>query len=585
MTHAHDSHLERQIKAASGEIPADCVIKNAVFADVFNRTWERGDIAIQDGNIAGIGTFSGRHEVDAKGYLLAPGWIDGHVHIESSMVTPAEFAKAVLPQGVTTVITDPHEIANVSGTEGIDFMINESRKVPLDIKFMLPSSVPAAPLEDNGSRLDAVDLMPYYDTDEVLGLAEVMDYPAVAQTNPDMMKKLDDASRRNRPIDGHAAGLSDEHLNVYAAAGIRSDHEAVTYEEGRARLLRGMYLMLREGSGAKDVRALLPLVHEGNAHRCLFVTDDKHMDEILQKGSIGENIRIAVAEGVAPITALAMASLHAAECFQMHHKGAIAPGRDADFVWLTDLESFSPAKTWVKGKEVAADHTYTGPAFQPPAPPKSLAGSVHSCNLNQDHLDIPIRNNEAKARVMGVSPGSIMTSHSIESVPVENELFTPGNGFNKLISTARHRSDNKTAAGIVKGLGTIDGAVASTIAHDAHNVIACGSNDTDIALAVETLNELQGGIAITQDGTVLFTLPLPISGLLSDRSSEEVAHKLEAMQQPLADIGFTGNFDPIIALSFLSLPVIPELKLTVQGLYDVTAQQLVSVDPYRNSEQ
>ncbi|WP_018923589.1 adenine deaminase [Salsuginibacillus kocurii] len=565
----------RRLQVAKKERKAERVITGATFADVFNREWKTGDIAIQDGKIVGIGSYEGEETIDAAGAYVVPGLIDGHVHIESSMVTPSEFANVVLKRGVTTIVTDPHEIANVAGNTGIRFMIEESRKSLLSTRFMLPSCVPATSFEHNGATLDAADLAPLYEEPEVLGLAEVMNYPAVENGEADMMKKLADANEHLAPIDGHAAGLNSTSLNVYRTAGIRSDHEATTYEEGKERLERGFHLMIREGSGAKDLDALLPLITEANAHRFLFVTDDKHLDDLLENGSIDHHIRRAVAQGVAPLTAIAIATLHAAQCFDLREKGAIAPGFDADLVFIDNPEDFHARRVFQRGTDITASE----PVPAPPEAPSRLSTSVTLGNVTARDLDIPISSFTKKAKVIGVRPGSIVTERLSEHVDTADGVFIPSVEKDqlKLAVFERHHGSGAVGTGIVKGFGFTAGAIASTIGHDSHNLLVCGTNDEDMLAAVRHVEELQGGVAAVKDREVLADIPLSVGGLMSAGTADEVVTQIEAFDRALEELGFVGDFNPLINLSFLALPVIPSLKLTDQGLFDVEAFEFLPV--------
>ncbi|WP_195573818.1 adenine deaminase [Paenibacillus sp. 1001270B_150601_E10] len=574
---SNKEQLERAIRAASKRQAAELVIRNAKIVDVFNLEILSGDVAITDGRIVGIGSYEGEQIIDAGGKYLAPAFIDAHVHIESSMVTPAEFARAVLPHGVTTVITDPHEIANVSGERGIQYMLDASEELPLDVRVMLPSCVPATPFEHAGAVLGADKLKPFYNHPRVLGLAEVMDYPSVANGEDDMMNKLVDASLHRGQIDGHGAGLDGEAINVYRTAGIVTDHECVNAEEAKERLRRGMYLMLREGSVAKDVKALLPAVTPHNARRCMFCTDDKHLDELLDEGSVDHNVRLAVAEGLDPLMAIQMASLNAAECFGMKHKGAVAPGYDADLLLLDDLEQLHVRQVYRLGELIAEDGKYVGPELHIVAPPKELLQSVVLPHLEASDLHIPLKGEhrgngivEACCHVIGIIPNSLITKHQLEWVQVEHERFVPSlsSDLLKMAVLERHHHTNHIGLGIVHGFGMKRGAIASTVAHDSHNLVVAGTNDEDMLVAIEALKQSGGGLAIACGGKLLATVNLTISGLLSAERYERVLEQLDKLHQALKEIGVSEAFHPFVTLSFLCLPVIPELKLTDMGLFD-----------------
>ncbi len=567
------AQLKNRIAAANKEKKADLVIRHASIVNVFTKTLTTGDVAISDGVIVGIGDYEGTEEIDATGKFIAPGLIDAHVHIESSMVTPQQFSQVVLPHGVTTVITDPHEIANVSGTTGLEFMLKDAEQAMLDIKMMLPSCVPATPFENAGARLSAEDLISFVGRDSVLGLAEVMDFPAVLQGDGAMLDKL----LLSRQIDGHAAGLTDNDINVYGTAGILTDHECVTKEEMTARLERGLYVMLREGSVAKDLHALLEGVTEQNAQRCLFCTDDKHLDDLIEEGSVDHNVRTAIRYGINPITAISMATLNAAQCFGLHQKGAIAPGYDADFALLDSLEEFTITEVYKGGQLAAKDGRYAGP-MDTDSDSSSVRETVRIAELSADKLQIPMGTNTS-AHVIGINPNKLITEHLIEDVPVADGMFVSNSasGHLKIAVIERHRATGNIGLGIVKGLGLQNGAIATTVAHDSHNVIVVGTNDQDMLAAIEALHQLQGGLAVVQNGQVLASLPLPIAGLMSNEPSTAVYEQLKTIDHSLLQIGAPTHFNAFLTLSFLSLPVIPHLKLTDRGLFDVGSFRHISV--------
>ncbi|ANU21466.1 adenine deaminase [Planococcus plakortidis] len=567
------AQLKNRIDVANKRKKADLVIRHASIVNVFTKTLTTGDVAVSDGVIVGIGEYEGIEEIDAKGKFIAPGLIDAHVHIESSMVTPQQFSQIVLPHGVTTAITDPHEIANVSGTDGLEFMLKDARSAMLDIKMMLPSCVPATPFENAGARLSAGDLRPFAGRDSVLGLAEVMDFPAVLNGDEAILDKL----LLSNQIDGHAAGLSANDINVYGTAGILTDHECVTKEEMAMRLERGLYVMLREGSVAKDLHALLEGVTEQNAQRCLFCTDDKHLDDLIEEGSVDYNVRTAIQYGIHPITAISMATLNAAQCFGLHHKGAIAPGYDADFVLLDNLEDFTIAEVYKSGQLAAKDGRYAGPV-NTDCDSSSVRETVRIAELSADMLQIPMGTNAA-AHIIGINPNKLITEHLIEDVPVADGMFVsnPASGHLKIAVIERHRATGNIGLGIVKGLGLQNGAIATTVAHDSHNVIVVGTNDDDMLAAINALQQLQGGLAVVQNGEVLASLPLPIAGLMSDKPFPAVYEQLKTMDHSLLQIGAPTHFNAFLTLSFLSLPVIPHLKLTDRGLFDVAKFRHISV--------
>lgn len=569
-----DKELFRhQIEVAAKRKKAALVIKHAKVMDVFNQEWIDADVAVENGKIVGIGEYEGERELDAAGQMLVPGFIDGHVHIESSMVTPAEFSKAVVPHGVTTVVTDPHEIANVSGVAGIRFMLKEARKAALNIYFMLPSCVPAVSFERSGATLKAKDLKPLYEEKEVLGLAEVMDYVGVEQAEEDMLQKLLDAQHEDKLIDGHLAGLTDRLINVYRTANVQTDHEVTTAQEALERVKRGMYVMLREGSVAKNVKNVLPAVNEKNARRFFFCTDDKHLDDLLAQGSIDEQVRMSIKEGLDPFLAYQMGSLNAAECFDLKTKGAIAPGFDADFMLISDLNKVDITSVFIAG-ELVSEHGEYQPRVDKVTPNLSLMKSVHAVDVQEKDLTLPIRDHQ-KMNVIRIIPNQLETKLEQVSPSNLNGQFTSDTDRDvlKMVLVERHQGLSEIGVGIVSGFGLKNGAIATTVAHDSHNLIAVGTNDADMIKAIETLKEAGGGLTVVKGGQPLHTLPLPISGLLSDQPAHAVNESLHALHEALNATGFSLDFNPFLTLSFLALPVIPDVKMTTKGLFDVRSFQ------------
>lgn len=574
------NQLARRISVASGKEPADTVIKNGKIIDVFNGEIIAGDIAIVDGYFAGIGEYKGKNVIDAKGLYVSPAFIDGHVHIESSMVTAKEFAKVLLKNGVTTAIADPHEIANVLGAKGIHYMLDSSKDFPFDFYFMLPSSVPATAFEHSGAVLTAEDLRPFYQESRVLGLAEVMNFPAVLNAEEDMLKKLIDSRHAGKKVDGHAAGLSANDLNVYMSAGIRTDHESTTAKEAKERLQRGMYLMIRQGTVAKDLLQLIPVVNERNARRCLFVTDDKHLDDLLHEGSINHNVRLAIASGLSPITAIQMASINAAECFGLLDKGAIAPGYKADFILFKYLETIEMVDVYKDGQVVVENGQLVNEVENRPSSDTTVLGnSVQFHELSENSFRIPLKGN--RANIIEIIPNSLVSIHVIEQVETcEHGSFQPSISRDQLTLAVieRHHMRNETGLGIVKGLGLKAGAIATTIAHDSHNLIIAGTNNKDMVKAANTIREIKGGMVVVNQGEILASLELPIAGLMSNLSYLEVNEQLNKINLALKKLGTSGRFNPFLTLSFLSLPVIPELKLTDQGLFQVSKFEHIEID-------
>lgn len=572
--------LTRRIAVASGREPADTVIKNGKIIDVFNGEIINGDIAIVDGYFAGIGEYAGRTTFDANGNYVCPSFIDGHVHIESSMLTPKEFAKVLLMHGVTTVIADPHEIANVSGVAGIQYILDSTENLPFDFFIMLPSCVPATNFEHAGATLQMDDLKPFYQHPRVLGLAEVMNFPAVFDAENSMIDKLTETKINGKKIDGHAAGLSPNDLNVYMAAGIQTDHECTTLDEAKERLRKGMYLMIREGTVAKDLRQLIGAVTIRNSRRCLFVTDDKHLDDLLDEGSIDYNVRLAVSAGIDPITAIQMATINAAECFGLEERGAIAPGYKADFLIMSDLENTKITHVFKSGMAVVQDGRLINlPGSSSANASEFLKNTVKFHDLTKEAFRIPLKTGQAN--LIEIIPNSLITKHIIEEVDInENGFFQPSvpNDQLKLAVVERHHMTKNIGLGIVKGLGLKTGAIATTIAHDSHNLIIAGTNDEDMLIASQVIKDIQGGLVVIKEGKVLSTLKLPIAGLMSEVSYEEVNSVLRNTNQALKELGAHQHFNPFLTLSFLALPVIPEIKLTDCGLFQVSLFQHISIE-------
>ncbi|WP_048602060.1 adenine deaminase [Rubeoparvulum massiliense] len=574
-----NEEMLRRIRVAAGEEPADLVITNCRVADLFQLEWFEEDVAIVDGTVVGIGKYEGKQVIDGLRRYLVPAFMDGHVHIESSTVTPPLFAEVLLQHGVTAAVCDPHEIANVAGVEGIQYMLDASENVPVDLYFMLPSCVPSTPMEEAGAVLDAADLAPFFQHPRVLGLAEVMDFPAVAKGSEGMMEKLTLAYQDNHPIDGHGAGLDGRGLNIYRSVQIQTDHEAITVEDAKLRLQRGFYLMIREGSGARNLRSLIQAVTPANARRCLFCTDDKHLDDLVTEGSVDYNVRLAIQEGMDPLLAIQMASLNAAECYNMHDRGAIAPGYRADLLLLDSLDEVTISMVIKDGKIVVDKHEQKQAVItslaesimpKPSAPPAKILHSVRLAKLEEEMLQIPATEG-SHAHVIEVIPGQLLTHHLLEEVEVEQGYFHPSTQLDqlKLAVLERHRGTGHLGLGIVKGFGMMKGAIASTVGHDSHNLIILGTNDADMLTAIQAIEQIQGGLAVVIDGKVEATLALPVAGLMSDQGVADVLKEWEQLDQALQAVQFTPGINPFLLLSFLSLPVIPHLKITTRGLFDV----------------
>lgn len=568
--------MTRRLRIARGEEPADLALRNARIVNVLSGEVHCGDVAIADGRIVTIGeNYRGREERDLDGRCLAPGLIDGHMHLESTMMTMGEFARTVVPHGTTTIVIDPHEFANVRGVEGMRYVMDSARGVPLNVYVMLSSCVPASPLESPRRPLLAADLLPLLDDPAVLGLAEVMDVAGVLRGEPEVLAKIEAVRGRGLRVDGHAPGVRGRALATYAAAGIQSDHESTSAEEAREKLRLGLWLMVRDGSAARNLEALLPLLAELRPPRAFFVTDDRDPVDLVARGHIDAMVRAALEYGLDPIDTLRLASYNAAQYFRLDDCGAIAPGYRADLLVLDDLQSFSIESVYKNGQLVAERGA---PCFTvaPPAP-ESLAGvsdSIAIAPLTRD--DLHLAGYSGPAAVIGVEDGQITTTRLIEPVTVRDGAIAadPTRDLLKLVSVERHHASGRVGVGLVRGFGLRRGALASSVAHDAHNLVAVGASDADILAALEAVRAMGGGFAVAADGAALAALPLPLGGLISPRPAEQLVAALEAVDGAAAALGCRLTH-PFMTLSFLSLSVIPDLKLTDQGLVDVTAAALM----------
>ncbi len=566
-------NINKLIGVAKGAVQADLVLKNAQAFNVFTGEFIKGDIAIVDGYIAGIGEYTGENEIDLTGKYLTPGFIDGHVHIESSMLSPIEFARAVLPTGTTTIVADPHEIANVAGLDGIDYILDATEDLPLSVYVMLPSCVPASNLENSGAELFAADLEKFINHPRVLGLGEMMNYPGVIYRDSKVIEKL--ILAENKKIDGHAPGVSGNDLMAYAAAGIKSDHECVTPEEALDRLRAGMHVMIREGSAAKNLLNLLPAINKYTSQFCLFAADDRHPADLIAEGHINNMVRLAVEAGVDLPTVLQMSTINAASYFNLDEIGAIAPNYKADILVFDDLKSWQPMLVLKNGVVVARDNA---PLFEgKDIASKKIKETMHLAEIDQTKLRISAPTK--RARVIGLVPHQIVTKALEMEVDREDGFFAINvkKDILKLVVFERHNCLGNIGVGLVHGFGLNRGAIASTVAHDSHNLIVIGTNDEDILVAAKELEKIQGGIAVTLDGKVLDSLALPIGGLMSDQDVHTVAKQVGKLKELAYSLGIRDCYDPFLTLAFLSLPVIPELKLTDLGLVDGNAFKLVPV--------
>ncbi|WP_045519267.1 adenine deaminase [Neobacillus niacini] len=558
------------IEKAQNINEVDLVLKNGEIVDVFSLETFKGDIAIYNGYIVGIGNFEwSKKAVDVSNQYIIPGLIDGHIHIESTMVRPSEFSRAIIKHGITTVVTDPHEIANVSGIEGIKFMIDDAKNSMVDILMKLPSCVPATKFENNGATLTSNDLRDLLEYDEVIGLAEVMDYPSVINYEKDMMDKIEMVKNKKLVIDGHAAGLSDDKLDIYSIASIRNDHEAVNAKEALTRIRKGFNVLVREGSAAKDLLAILPGINSKNSTRFSFCTDDKHLDEMVDEGTINHAIKLAVKNGLDPLIAIQMATINNAKCHGIENKGAVAPGYLADLLIVDNLIDLSIHKVIKSGKIVNIENQQRKEQVEIP---KSIMHSVKIPNITERMLQIPLKEGQ-KANIIEILPSKLITRKRVDFVDIKEGVFlsNPEKDYLKMAVCERHKSTGNVGLGIVHGLKLKCGAIASTVAHDSHNIVVAGTNDNDMILAIEALHNTQGGLVIVKNSEILARVELPIAGLMSDQPYEVTVKRLLYMHEILGTIVDHHSQNIFMILSFLCLPVIPELKLTDKGLFDVTS--------------
>ncbi|MGQ9567922.1 MAG: adenine deaminase [Anaerolineae bacterium] len=564
-------NLERRIAVARGEEPADLVLRNARLVNVLSGEVHPADVAIWGGYVVGLGEgYEGREERDLEGRHLCPGFLDGHLHLESTLLQVAEFARTVVPHGTTAVVLDPHEIANVAGVAGIRYLLDSSEGAACTVYVMLPSCVPATDMETSGAVLTADDLAPLLEHPRVLGLGEVMNYPGVLSRAPEVLRKVRLAA--GRPVDGHAPGLSGRDLNAYLAAGIRSDHECTTLEEAREKLRRGMAIMLREGTTAHNLRDLLPLVTPANARRFLLVSDDRHPDDLLDHGHMDHSLRLAIASGLDPVVAVQMATRNPAEYFGLQDLGAVAPGYRADLVVLDDLHEVRVSQVYKDGRLVAQDGHLLPSA---PQPPKVHLGNT--MRVDWDRVDFRVPAQGRRVRVIQVLPDQILTRALVEEVRTEDGLAVadPERDLLKLAVVERHHATGNMALGFARGFGLRQGALASTVGHDAHNLVVVGVDEADMLLAARHLADLGGGFAAVANGRVLADLPLPIGGLMSDQPVEAVRKGMDRLLAVAREVLGSPLPNPFMTLSFVALAVIPELRLTDRGLVDVTQFQFV----------
>ena len=564
--------LDKLISVAHGDTPADLLFKNARIVNTFNGDIEEGNVAIYKDRIAGIGDYRTANEIiDLKGSYLAPGLINGHTHIESSMLHPVQYAQAVVPRGTSSVVTDLHEITNVCGFEGMKFVMSWAQKLPLDMFFMVPSCVPATHMETSGAEIDDSDIKEALKWQNVIGLGEMMNFPGVISGNEQVLNKI--LAAQGRVIDGHAPGVGDKQLNAYIAAGIYSDHESTTIEEGREKLRRGMHLMIREGSSEKNLDALLPLVTDKSYKRCLFVVDDRSCSDLLHEGDIDAVVRKAIHNGLEPVRAIQLATINAAEYFRLYDRGGIAPGYTANLITITDFSQLEIDMVFYKGQLVAREGS---PLLPPPETSATeLSDTIRIKPFNIEALRLTTEREDFP--VIEIVPGQIITRNRIEKVKTQHGVAVPDieKDILKLVVVERHKASGNIGLGLVKGFGLRRGALASSIGHDSHNIIAAGTNDPDILAAIKEVERLHGGLVVCIDGEISAALPMPIAGLLSPEPLSMVVDKFNNLEKAAASLGNVPPA-PFALLSFLALPVIPELRLSDMGLVDVMQFKLIN---------
>ncbi|MDY0163217.1 adenine deaminase [Desulfobotulus sp.] len=565
--------FQEWMAVARGDAPADLLLTGARVVNVYTGEILETALAIHQGRFVGFGDYEARERRDLGGRHLAPGFIDAHVHLESSMASPSEFVRTVLPRGTTTVAADPHEIANVLGKEGIQYMLDASENQPMDLLFTLPSCVPATHMETAGARLEAGDLLEFFDHPRVVALAEMMNFPGVIFGDPGVHAKLQAAHQKKKPVDGHAPGLSGKGLNAYLAAAISSDHECTTPEEALEKMRSGMHIMVREGTCAQNLDALLPALNDQTCRRMMWCTDDRHPHDLLHEGHMDDIVRRAIAAGVDPVMAIQMATLNPAEYFGLKDRGAIAPGKRADFLVIGDLEGLHIEAVYVKGQCVAENGRLVPglPLPETPIPPESM-------HLEPEQLDFSLKAEGLKIRVIDVMPGQVVTGSLVMDARTEagRVVADPDRDLAKLAVVERYTGKAGCGIGFVRGLGIRGGALASTVGHDSHNLIVAGDSDEDMEVAAKAVIAMKGGMVVVKGGKVAASLRLAIAGLMSTATMEEIERALAGLIREARGLGCTLA-DPFMTLGFLSLPVIPSLKLTDQGLVDVDRFERISV--------
>lgn len=555
---------KKLIDVAAGRDKAELVFKNVKYLNVFTNRFVMADVAITSGYVAGIGDYNGENEIDCTGRYLVPGFIDSHIHLESSIVSPKTFSRVVSAHGTTAVVTDPHEITNVLGTDGIEYMLKATENLPIDVFFVIPSCVPASPFDENGAVINHLDTEKYMDNPRVLGLAEMMNFPGTVGGDGEIIKMILSAENSGKVTDGHAPGLGGKSLNAYAAAGVMSDHECTTAEEALEKLSLGQYIMIRQGTAGRNLKALVPLLNGDTYTRCLFATDDKHPGELSENGHIDYIIKKAISSGVKPEIAYKVASFNAAQYFKLPQRGAIAPGYIADMVLLDDIQNVEISAVYKNGK--MPELTVKENSDIDSALNARVRRTMNTAKITEKSIGIT----KSSEKMIGLINGQIVTTDEgeAESIDIQNDIL-------KVCVVERHKNTGHIGRCYIKGYGLKSGAVATSIAHDSHNIIAVGTNDSDIVTAVNTIIDMGGGMVVVNNGSVVESLPLEIAGLMTDADIDYVNGKIDSLKQAAYSLGVNKNIDPFMTLSFVSLPVIPHIKLTTLGVVDVDKFELL----------
>ena len=574
------SELKNLIDAAAGRRKADLVIKNCKIVDVLNGKIFSGEVAVFNGKIIGMGkeNYDGEKIFDAGGKFLAPGFIDGHIHIESSYISPEQLGRIIVPRGTTSIIADPHEIANVCGLDGLRYMLDAATKTKLNIIQAMPSCVPATPFEDAGAVIEAADMEELLSDENFFGLGEFMNAPGIINCDEKVLDKILLAQKLGKLIDGHAPNLTGKNLNAYMSAGVGGDHECSTVEEMHEKISKGMYVLIREGSACHNLKTLVKGVTNFNSRRILLCSDDCQPKTILERGHIDKNIRMCVEEGIDPITAIQMATINAAESIGIYDRGFIGIGAHADLVLLEDLKNFRAEKVWIGGELVAEDGKYLPKIF--PADISKVRGSVRVKNFSADRLKLNL--SRGKVNVIGIEPGGVVTKKILAEVQLDETgdfIFDLAQDICKVAVIERHHETGKIGLGLLGGYGIKRGAIAVSVAHDSHNIIAAGVSNEEIFCAVEALIKMEGGMVLVKNGKIISVIPLLIAGLMSDLSGEELKEKLDALHEKAhAELGISADVEPVMTLTFMSLPVIPEIKLTARGLFDYATFDFIPLE-------